>query len=71
MGFSTTGLEKFILKFFQELQGRREKIINKDLAKKTKFEREIKGLKFSVNYEKCSSSRSTCKSAGGKRLVCQ
>ena len=68
---SMTGMEKFILKFFQELPGRREKIISKDLVEKSRFERELKRLEFSINYEKGSSSRYTVMSAGGKRVVCQ
>ena len=71
LGFSTLGLEKSILEFFQELRGRRKKILNKEAAENTRFERELKRLQFSVNYEKGNNSRSTVKCAGGKRMVYQ
>ncbi|RVW61314.1 hypothetical protein CK203_020714 [Vitis vinifera] len=51
LGFSAEGLEKEILSFLIKIRKRREKIHNKDLLEKSKFERELKRLECSVNYE--------------------
>ncbi|RVW41216.1 Retrovirus-related Pol polyprotein from type-1 retrotransposable element R2 [Vitis vinifera] len=51
LGFSTEGLEKEILSFLIKIRKRREKIHSKELLEKTKFERELKRLECSVNYE--------------------
>ena len=51
LGFSTEGLEKEILNFFTKIRKRREKIHSKELLEKSKFERELKRLECSVNYE--------------------
>ena len=51
LGFSTEGLEKEILDFLIKIQKRREKVHNKNLLKKSKFERELKRLECSINYE--------------------
>ncbi|RVX12167.1 hypothetical protein CK203_010783 [Vitis vinifera] len=42
LGFSAEGLEKEILSFLIKIRKRREKIHNKDLLEKSKFERELK-----------------------------
>ncbi|WKA01272.1 hypothetical protein VitviT2T_019560 [Vitis vinifera] len=52
LGFSTEGLEKEILNFLVKIRKRREKIHSKELMEKSKFERELKRLECSVNYEK-------------------
>ncbi|RVW51122.1 putative ribonuclease H protein [Vitis vinifera] len=52
LGFSTEGLEKEILDFFIKIRKRRERIHGKVLLEKSKFERELKRLECSVNYEK-------------------
>ncbi|RVW81975.1 hypothetical protein CK203_033245 [Vitis vinifera] len=52
LGFSTKGLEKEILNFLVKIRKRREKIHSKELMEKSKFERELKRLECSVNYEK-------------------
>ncbi|RVW40622.1 hypothetical protein CK203_079170 [Vitis vinifera] len=45
------GLEKEILSFLIKIRKRREKIHSKELLEKSKFERELKRLECSVNYE--------------------
>ena len=64
------GMEKSIPNFFQELRGRRKKILNKEVVENTRFERELK-RQFSMNYEKGNSSRSIVKCVGGKRMAYQ
>ncbi|RVW86436.1 hypothetical protein CK203_035551 [Vitis vinifera] len=49
---SRKGLEKEILNFLVKIRKRREKIHSKELMEKSKFERELKRLECSVNYEK-------------------
>ncbi|RVW26986.1 putative ribonuclease H protein [Vitis vinifera] len=51
LGFSTEGLEKEILSFLGRIRKRREKIVGKGLLEASRFEREIKRLECSVNYE--------------------
>ncbi|RVX02717.1 LINE-1 reverse transcriptase-like [Vitis vinifera] len=52
LGFSTEGLEKEILDFLIKIRKRMERIHDKVLLEKSKFERELKRLECSVNYEK-------------------
>ena len=51
LGFSIEGLEKKILNFLVKSRKRRERIHSKGLLEKSKFEREIKRLECSINYE--------------------
>ncbi|RVW71574.1 hypothetical protein CK203_047967 [Vitis vinifera] len=51
LGFSMEGLEKEILSFLGKIRKRREKILGKGLLKTSRFERELKRLECSVNYE--------------------
>ncbi|RVW53777.1 Transposon TX1 uncharacterized 149 kDa protein [Vitis vinifera] len=51
LGFSTVGLEKDILEFMVKIRKRREKVHSKSLLEKSKFERELKRLECSINYE--------------------
>ena len=51
LGFSTEGLEKEILNFLVKIRKRRERIYSKGTLEKTKFERELKRLECSINYE--------------------
>ena len=44
-------LEKEILGFFIKIRKRREMIHNKGTLEKSKFERELKRLECSINYE--------------------
>ena len=58
LGFSTEGLEKDILEFMVKIRKRRERIHNKVMLEKSKFERELRRLECSVNYD------------GGKKKKC-
>ena len=51
LGFSTEGLQKEILNFLGKIRKRREKIVGKGLLETSRFERELKRLECSVNYE--------------------
>ena len=59
LGFSTEGLEKEILNFLAKIRKRREKIYSRGVLEKTKFERELKRLECSINYEGGSKQRSS------------
>ena len=52
LGFPTKGLEKEILNFLTKIRKRREKIHSKELLEKSRFERELKRLECSINYER-------------------
>ena len=52
LGFSTEGLEKDIMEFLVKIRKRRESVHNKTFLEKSKFERELKRLECSINYEK-------------------
>ncbi|RVX03048.1 hypothetical protein CK203_016707 [Vitis vinifera] len=65
LGFSTEGLEKDILEFMVKIRKRRERIHNKVMLEKSKFEKELRRLECSVNYEggkkkKCSGQGRGC-----------
>ena len=51
LGFPIEGLEKDILEFLVKIRKRRERVHNKTLLEKSKFERELKRLECSINYE--------------------
>ncbi|KAJ9692950.1 hypothetical protein PVL29_011872 [Vitis rotundifolia] len=51
LGFPTEGLEKDLADFLIKIRRRREKIHSKSLLEKSKFERELKKLECSINYE--------------------
>ena len=51
LGFLIEGLEKDILAFLIKIRKRRERIHSKGLLEKSKFERELKRLECSINYE--------------------
>ncbi|RVX05710.1 hypothetical protein CK203_027385 [Vitis vinifera] len=51
LGFSTEGLEKDIMDFLVKIRKRRERVHSKTLLEKSKFERELKRLECSINYE--------------------
>ncbi|RVW20883.1 hypothetical protein CK203_109255 [Vitis vinifera] len=69
LGFSTEGLEKEILNFLVKIRKRREKIHSKELMEKSKFERELKRLECSVNYEKEGKQRSLLQGKGDQLAV--
>ena len=58
LGFSTKGLEKDMLEFLVKIRNRRERVHSKVLLEKSRFERELKRLECSINYE------------GGKKKKC-
>ena len=51
LGFSTEGLEKDILEVLLKIRKRRERVHSKTLLEKSRFERELKRLECSINYE--------------------
>ena len=51
LGFSTESLEKEILSFLVKIRKRREMIHSKGLLEKSEFEKELKRLECSINYE--------------------
>ena len=51
LGFSTEGLEKDIMEFLVKIRKRRERVHSKTILEKSKFERELKRLECSINYE--------------------
>ena len=52
LGFSTEGLEKDIMDFLVKIRKRRERVHSKTLLEKSKFERELRRLECSINYER-------------------
>ena len=52
LGFPIEGLEKDILDFLVKIRKRRERIHSKALLERSKFERELKRLECSINYER-------------------
>ncbi|RVW13931.1 hypothetical protein CK203_089985 [Vitis vinifera] len=67
--FSTEGLEKEILNFLAKIRKRREKIYSRGALEKTKFERELKRLECSINYEGGSKQRSSSQDRGLLELL--
>ena len=51
LGFPTAGLDKDILDFMVKIRKRREKVHRKSLLEISKFERELKRLECSINYD--------------------
>ena len=68
-GFSTVGLEKEILSFLVKIIKRREKTHSKCLLEKSKFERELKRLECSVNYEEEGRKKCPLQGRGGRSVV--
>ena len=71
LGFSTKGLEKDILDFLVKIRKRREKVHSKILLDKSKFERELKRLECSINYERGKKLRNGMQERGDQMLVIQ
>ncbi|RVX00990.1 hypothetical protein CK203_022776 [Vitis vinifera] len=63
------GLEKEILSFLIKIRKRREKIHSKELLEKTKFERELKRLECSVNYEGGTKQKVPSQGKGNQLIV--
>ncbi|RVW40777.1 hypothetical protein CK203_080717 [Vitis vinifera] len=64
LGFSTEGLEKDILEFMVKIRKRRERIHSKAMLEKSKFERELRRLECSVNYEGGKKRKGTVQGRG-------
>ena len=64
LGFPIEGLEKEIVNFLANIRKRREKIYSRGVLEKTKFERELKRLECSINYEGGSKQRSSSQVRG-------
>ncbi|KAJ9704892.1 hypothetical protein PVL29_003104 [Vitis rotundifolia] len=71
LGFPTKGLEKEILSFLTKIRQRRERIHSRELLEKSKFDRELKRLECSVNYEGGSKHKGLSKGKGNQLLVIQ
>ncbi|RVW53805.1 hypothetical protein CK203_088560 [Vitis vinifera] len=71
LGFSTEGLEKEILNFLGKIRKRREKIVGKGLLETSRFERELKRLECSVNYEGDTRKKGPFQGRGNPSTVVQ
>ena len=71
LGFPTEGLEKEILKFLSQIRKRREKIHSKELLEKSKFERELKRLECSINYEGGIKQKGSVQGKGRQIMIVQ
>ena len=71
LGFPTEGLEKEILNFLTKIRKRREKIHSKELLEKSKFERELKRLECSINYEGGLKQKGSVQGKGRQIVVVQ
>ena len=69
LGFSTEGLEKEILEFMIKIRKRREKVHSKNMLEKSRFERELKRLECSINYEKGKKQKGGMIVEGGHFMV--
>ena len=66
LGFSTVGLEKDILDFMVKIRKRREKVHSESLLENSKFERELKRLECSINYEGGRKQKGIVQGRGGQ-----
>ncbi|KAJ9710056.1 hypothetical protein PVL29_001498 [Vitis rotundifolia] len=71
LGFPTKGLEKEILSFLTKIRKRWERIHSRELLEKSKFDRELKRLECSVNYEGGNKHKGLSKGKGNQLLVIQ
>ena len=69
--FSTEGLEKDILEFLVKIRKRMERVHSKTLLEKSKFERELKRLECSIDYERGRKQKGTMQGRGCQILVVQ
>ena len=67
LGFSTTSMEKEILKFFQSLRSEKGKTLIKESSEKTRSERELKRLQFSINYKRGNNYEAKAPCVGGEK----
>ena len=66
LGFPTAGLEKDILDFMVKIRKRREKVHRKSLLENSKFERELKRLECSINYDGGRKQKGIVQGRGGQ-----
>ena len=66
LGFSTAGLGKDILDFMVKIRKRREKVHSKSLLENSKFERELKRLECSINYDRGRKQKGIVQGRGGQ-----
>ena len=69
LGFPTEGLEKEILGFLIKIRKRWERINNKGMLEKSKFERELKRLECSINYKGNVKKNSHLTGRGGQLTI--
>ena len=68
MGFSTKGFEGEILNLLLRTKRRREQSIKRGTTRSTKFDRELKKLEWSINYNGASKENFLVR-GGGARLL--
>ena len=68
LGFSKKGLENDILDFLVKIKKMRERVHSKVLLDKSKFERELKRLECSINYEGAKKQKSGTQERGNQML---
>ena len=71
LGFSTEGLEKEILSFLGKIRKRKDKIVGKGLLESSRFERELKRLECSINYEGESKKKGPIQGRGNQNASVQ
>ena len=69
LGFPTESLENEILGFFIKIRKRWERIHSKGMLEKSKFERELKRLECSINYEGEIKKKCHLKGRGGQLTI--
>ena len=69
LGFSTAGIEREIVIFFQKLRIKIENIHGKEILERMLSERELKQMEFAVNFERGSSSCGMAKASVGINQV--
>ena len=67
LGFSTEGLEEEILSFLGKIRKEKEKIVGKGLLEVSRFERELKRLECSINYERNLRRKALCRVEGTRK----
>ena len=66
LGFSTEGFEGKLLNLLLRTKRRREQNIKKDISGTTKFDRELKKLEWSLNYNDARKEKALARNGGVK-----
>ena len=66
LGFSTEGFEGEILNLLLWTKRRRKQNIKKDIIGSTKFDRELKKLEWSINYNGARNEKSLVRDGGDR-----